>query len=71
VYSGTIGYIGADGAADLNIVIRTALLAGRQIKVSAGGAVTALSCPEAEVDEVLLKAAAVAGAIGYKVQFKD
>jgi anthranilate/para-aminobenzoate synthase component I len=46
------------------------LLNNGTITVAAGGAITALSDPESEVDEVLLKAQAVAGAINYKVEFK-
>jgi anthranilate/para-aminobenzoate synthase component I len=71
VYSGCIGHISADGSADLNIVIRTAVLSNGQISLGSGGAITALSSPEAEVAEVELKAAAVAGAIGYSVRFRE
>lgn len=71
VYSGTIGYIGSDGSADMNIVIRTAVISKEQITVGAGGAVTALSDPQEEVDEVLLKVNAVANSIGYRAMFKD
>ena len=70
IYSGCIGFIGEDGAADLNIVIRTAVVRKGTITVGAGGAITALSCPQTEVDEVELKANAVAKAIGYTARFK-
>lgn len=43
VYSGAIGYIGKNNVADLSIVIRTAVLLGDDITVSAGGAIIALS----------------------------
>ncbi|CAM9098523.1 unnamed protein product [Discosporangium mesarthrocarpum] len=64
VYSGSVGFMSVDGAADLNIVIRTAVVTPNNITVGAGGAVVALSEAEDEYDEMLLKARSVLGAIG-------
>lgn len=63
VYSGSLGWLAMDGlAADLNIVIRTAVVTPRNVTIGAGGAVVALSDPEEEYEEMMLKAQAVAGA---------
>ena len=63
-YSGALGYLSLDGTADLSVVIRTAVVTPEGTTVGAGGAVVAQSDPEAEHAEMLLKARAVAHAIG-------
>lgn len=59
VYCGSIGYLGYNRVADLNIGIRTLSYDGATVAFGAGGAITYLSEPEAEFQEVLLKAEAV------------
>lgn len=64
VYSGAFGYLGADGNADLAMVIRSIVIEGGTATVGAGGGITALSEPEAEVAEMRLKAEALLRALG-------
>lgn len=54
-YSGIMGYLSADGSADFAILIRTLTLADGCATYGAGGAITALSDPDEEYDEVLVK----------------
>ncbi len=58
-YAGAAGYLGLDGAVDLNIVIRTLELEGGRARIGVGGAILAASDVEAECDEVWWKAAGV------------
>ncbi len=64
VYTGNIGYIGFDGAVDLNIAIRTMILARGRVYLQAGGGIVADSEPEAEYQETLDKARAMLQALG-------
>lgn len=63
VYSGALGFFSFNGASDLSVVIRTAVLQGNTITVGAGGAVVALSDPLEEYEEMILKASSVAPTI--------
>jgi len=63
VYSGTIGWLGLGGGADLSVAIRTIVLAGGRATIGAGGAIVLGSDPEREYEEMLLKAAAALRAI--------
>jgi para-aminobenzoate synthetase component I len=55
-YCGCLGYLGLDGAADFNLLIRTFVAGGGTISFSAGGGITAASDPAAEHAESLHKA---------------
>lgn len=63
-YSGAVGYLGLGGACDLGVAIRTIVLDGESTTIGAGGAIVVDSDPGAEIDEMLLKAAAPAAALG-------
>ncbi|KAN0065918.1 para-aminobenzoate synthase, (PABA) [Thecaphora frezii] len=60
IYSGVLGWLGIDGNADFAVVIRTMVAEGDRIEVGAGGAVTYLSDPEREWDEVVQKLTSLA-----------
>jgi para-aminobenzoate synthetase len=59
IYCGSLGFLGYNQVADLNIAIRTLSLDEQQLQFGAGGAITFLSDPAAEQQEVLLKAEAL------------
>lgn len=63
IFSGAIGWIGDDGALDLNIVIRTLIKQGPLVSLHTGGAVTADSDPATEYAETMDKARAPAQAL--------
>lgn len=56
VYCGSIGWMGIDGAMDMNIAIRTIVTQHDTISFGVGGGITAVSDPEAEYQETILKA---------------
>jgi para-aminobenzoate synthetase component 1 len=65
VYTGAIGYIGAEGTTDLNIAIRTILVHGDQAYAQVGGGVVADSDPAAEYQETLDKGQRLFQALGH------
>ncbi|MCS7173926.1 MAG: aminodeoxychorismate synthase component I [Armatimonadetes bacterium] len=56
VYTGAIGWLGWDGGMDLNIAIRTFVVAGGKVYFHAGGGVVVDSDPASEYEESLAKA---------------
>jgi len=66
VYTGSIGYIGADGRMDLNIAIRTILVKGNRAVAQVGGGIVADSDPAAEYQETLDKGARLFRALGHE-----
>jgi para-aminobenzoate synthetase len=62
-YSGALGWFALGGAADLNVVIRTVVVHGEQVSFGVGGAITALSDPEGEFDETVVKSRAMVTAV--------
>jgi para-aminobenzoate synthetase len=75
VYSGALGYFGADGVVDLSIVIRTIVLRGgggaNTTTIGAGGAIVMQSDAEDEFSEILLKARAPMAAIARVITGRD
>jgi para-aminobenzoate synthetase len=63
VYSGAIGYFGCSGGVDLNVVIRTIVMAGERATLGVGGAIVMQSDAEDEYQEIVLKGRAPMQAI--------
>ena len=61
VFCGSMGWIGHDGAMDFSILIRTLEALPDVTRLWAGAGITLLSDPEAEYDEVRLKAERLTG----------
>ena len=70
-YTGALGYIGFDGAMDMNILIRTAVIRDKKITFQVGGGIVADSQPEAEYLETLDKARGLITAIGVEIKTRD
>ena len=63
VYTGSIGYIGVDGNACLNIAIRTVIIKDGKAYVQTGGGIVADSIAEDEWEETITKARALLAGI--------
>lgn len=64
IYSGAFGYLGVDGAADFAMVIRSIVITENQATIGTGGGITSGSVPQAEYEEMLLKARPLLRALG-------
>ncbi|MGH2742039.1 MAG: aminodeoxychorismate synthase component I, partial [Thermoleophilaceae bacterium] len=64
VYSGALGFFAVNGTADLSVVIRTLVASPEGLTIGAGGAIVAASDPEAELEEMLLKARPLLETVG-------
>jgi para-aminobenzoate synthetase component 1 len=63
-YTGAIGMLGFDGSMNTSVAIRTVWADGADHWFQAGGGITWESDPEAEYEETLAKAAAIARVLG-------
>lgn len=64
VYSGVIGWIGANGASDFGMTIRTMVFEGGVVEIGIGGGITSDSGAQAELEETRLKASALLRVLG-------
>lgn len=62
-YTGSMGYINHDGSMDMNILIRTFMLQGKQLSFKAGAGIVADSDPERELAETRAKAKGLLNAL--------
>ncbi len=65
IYTGSLGYLGFDGKADLSIVIRTIIIKDGIAYFQVGGGITRDSDPDAEYRETIDKAHALLEALGH------
>ena len=63
-YCGSLGFLGFDGNADFNLLIRTFVVTSAGVRFSAGGGITAASDPVAEYAESLHKAEGMLRVLG-------
>lgn len=63
VYSGALGWFSLSGASDLSIVIRTLVVDAGRVTFGVGGAIVALSDPDGEFDETVVKSRAMMTAL--------
>lgn len=70
LFGGSVGYLLPDGDFDLNVVIRSIFYNAQTgyLSFRVGGAITLLSDAEAEYEECLLKAAAIAEVLGVNLK---
>jgi para-aminobenzoate synthetase len=64
VYSGALGFFAVNGTAELNVVIRTLVASPDGLTIGAGGAIVAGSDPEAELEEMMIKARPLLETVG-------
>ncbi|MEC4019640.1 aminodeoxychorismate synthase component I [Streptomyces sp. H27-D2] len=67
IYSGAVGYFSLTGAADLSVVIRTAVLTRGLVRYGVGGAIIALSDPDDEYAETVVKSAPFTALTGARL----
>jgi anthranilate synthase component I len=65
-YTGSLGYLNRDGSMDMNILIRSLELQGRELSLRAGAGIVADSIPERELEETRAKARGVLRALGVE-----
>jgi anthranilate synthase component 1 len=63
-YTGSLGWLGTDGDADFNILIRTLTMRGADIELRAGAGIVADSIPDKELEETRAKARGLLRAFG-------
>jgi anthranilate synthase component I len=70
LYAGAIGYFGYNGNLDTCIVIRTIIMKGRKVYITAGAGIVADSDPKMEYQETLNKARAMLKAVELAEQWR-